>query len=210
MGGETTATRPGRGIGLSDTSNYCRECKAQRAWRLHRRERLTGRYVKDGQEHHATRDVSTWKCGVCGYLRLQYDGVKDVDQLCRTTFNRAGRPGRDEEDDIAHLHGIAWLTFLQWDRRTGVPFLAYCTAMLRNRLVDLHELVRERTRSAEDSLDLLADESGELGRAFGPGEGDPGVHRDPDLARALSQGGGRVARQRPPRLQVPQAAGTDS
>lgn len=165
---------------------FCRGCERETPW------------AYAGGQNGDLPKTDYWTCRDCGLRRLQLVNVLDVEGLCIAIVDgrlrQIGNPRRsiDFEDAVAHLYAEAWATYLRWDPTRGVPFLAYATGMLRNRLSDWYRENYGRTDpkahvGALDISDEITRDDGELDRAFALAD-----HADQisaDLQWALGQNG---------------------
>jgi hypothetical protein len=174
-------------------------------------------FAWSGAESREPR-VDLWTCRVDGHLRIQMADVTDAEALCRTILDKA--KGSEQlnghyEDALGLMRAELWDLYRRWDPSRGVRFTSYATGLLRMRVANVwrYELGRDTQKAhvGAVSLDALVDQSESDGPSLGglvaSSEGDPGLDRSPDLARALAQGGRGTAQPLPPRDRRAAAAG---
>lgn len=183
-------------LGASQASAFCRGCKQETRW------------YSDGPidgGHY-------WRCAKCGHRRMQladaYDAGNIPPLVVGEYIRRHGQSSLDcvggQEDAIGHLFVELWTAWVKYEPERGVPFTAYCTGTLRNRLANLvrntvggHGGAAVRPMSLADSLSSpeLSDDPDRLERAFGRVEDDSLRDSDLDVARVLQDGDRAVARR---------------
>lgn len=148
-----------------------------------------------GRENGNRPLVTYHSCQTCGYQRMQYADLPDVQALCRNVLDKAlrasGTPDKfDYDNAIGHLAMSAWELYLGWDPSVGVRFTAYASGLLPNRFKDLQrtQLGRDNPKPHAYAVSLdapIGDDEGDLLSYLAAATGDPSENRSPDLARLL-------------------------
>lgn len=106
---------------------YCRPCGAE----------TPQAYV--GSEHGTPRDVTYWRCTVCGHSLITYADVIDAQGFSAVMAQRwlKGAPSDvDREEVLAVAETVLWAAYLTWRPDSGVRFRAYATSLIPQRLTD--------------------------------------------------------------------------
>lgn len=166
----------------------CYSCRAPRRWRF------AGPGLREPRPEPGTKpDPLYFACVECGYIRVAYADVADVENLVQVILReRNANVWESDRDEAAgDLRLTAWRAYLKFDPGLGVSFTAYASGMLRFALTRWIQNRAGRSKVRRETSEVsIEGADGGLDGAIAEIGGRRSVDRSPDLARLLESGSG--------------------